>query len=131
MEEKLDLSMYSVRTDLAIEAKDLALHNQGLVQNEQDQSHLDGVIIKEKEENGIKMSYVEVTEKGEELIGKKQGKYLTIEVLGIRQQDTKLQEKVEQVFAKEFSQFLKQSDIKEDASCLLVGLGTGMLHLTH
>lgn len=73
MEEKLDLSMYSIRTDLAIEAKDLALHKQGLVQNEQDQSNLDGVIIKEKEENGIKMSYVEVTEKGEEIIGKNEG----------------------------------------------------------
>ena len=123
MEEKLDLSMYSIRTDLAIEAKDLALHKQGLVQNEQDQSNLDGVIIKEKEENGIKMSYVEVTEKGEEILGKKRGKYLTIEVLGIRQQDTKLQEKVERVFAKEFSQFLKLSNIQEDASCLVVGLG--------
>ncbi|KAB7670095.1 GPR endopeptidase [Bacillus sp. B1-b2] len=123
MTEKLDLSRYSIRTDLAIEARDIALHNQKLIKDEQDQSQLDGVIIKEKEENGIKMSYVEVKEKGEELIGKKKGKYLTIEVLGIRQQDTDLQEKVEKVFAKEFSQFLKQLNIGEDASCLVVGLG--------
>ena len=123
MEEKLDLSKYSIRTDLAIEARDIAIHNQKLVQDEQDQSQLDGVIIKEKEENGIKMSYVEVTEKGEEIIGKKKGKYLTIEVLGIRQQDSSLQEQVEKVFAQEFSQFLKQSNIKENDACLIVGLG--------
>lgn len=123
MENKLDLSKYSIRTDLAIEAKDIALHNQQLVQDGQNQSQLDGVIIKEKEENGIRISYVEVTEKGEEIIAKKKGKYLTLEVVGIRQQDSKLQEEVEKVFANEFSRFLKESGIKEDASCLVVGLG--------
>ena len=64
-----------------------------------------------------------MTKEGEKAIGKKQGKYLTIEVLGIRQSDTGLQQKVEKVFAAEFAHFLKQNGIKEDASCLVVGLG--------
>lgn len=42
---------------------------------------------------------------------------------GIRQQDTELQHKVETVFASEFSQFIKQLGINENASCLIVGLG--------
>ena len=56
-----------------------------------------------------------------ESIGKKTGKYLTIEVVGIRESDTELQKKVEEVFAKEFAHFLKQSNISQDASCLVVG----------
>ena len=35
----------------------------------------------------------------------KPGNYLTLEVQGIRQQDTELQQKVERIFAKEFSYF--------------------------
>ncbi|GKU81332.1 GPR endopeptidase [Niallia sp. NCCP-28] len=123
MKNSIDLSKYSVRTDLAIEAKELALKAESKIHTEPNQSQLDGVIIKEKDENGMKISYVEVTEKGEELIGKKKGKYLTIEVLGIRQQDSELQREVEKLFAEEFSQFLKQLNITENASCLIVGLG--------
>ncbi|MED4798009.1 GPR endopeptidase, partial [Priestia megaterium] len=47
MEKELDLSQYSVRTDLAVEAKDIALENQPKPNN---QSEIKGVIVKEKEE---------------------------------------------------------------------------------
>ncbi|WP_445490314.1 GPR endopeptidase [Niallia sp. 03133] len=123
MKENLDLSKFSIRTDLAIEAKDIVLESESQVKDEPNQSQLDGVILKEKNEDGIKISYLEVTEKGEKLIGKKRGTYLTLEVVGIRQQDSELQSKVEKVFAAEFSHFLKQKNIGENASCLLVGLG--------
>jgi spore protease len=116
LEKEIDLSQYAIRTDLAIEAREM-------VQQQQNVSHIEGVIIKEREVDDIKVSFVEVTKEGEEVIGKKKGKYLTIEVVGIRQSDTDLQQKVENVFAKEFAHFLKQSGIKEDASCLVVGLG--------
>ncbi|WP_338451557.1 GPR endopeptidase [Niallia oryzisoli] len=122
MNESIDLSQYSVRTDLAIEAREMVLSEKN-VSEQENLSQIKGVIIKEKEENDIKISLVEVTEEGEKVIGKKEGKYLTIEVVGIRQSDTELQKKVEEVFAREFSHFLKQSGIKEDASCLIVGLG--------
>ncbi len=55
--------------------------------------------------------------------GKKAGRYLTFETQGIRQQDSVLQEKVVNVFAKEFSAFLDYLNIPRDASCLIVGLG--------
>ncbi|MBT2754664.1 GPR endopeptidase [Mesobacillus foraminis] len=124
MKDSIDLSMYSVRTDLAVEAREMAIAGNGkTVHDQSDVSQLEGVIIKEKEENDIKISLVEITAEGEKAIGKKQGQYLTIEVLGIRQQDSDLQKKVEGVFASEFARFLKQKGLKEDASCLIVGLG--------
>ncbi|WP_226085377.1 GPR endopeptidase [Mesobacillus sp. S13] len=124
MKEPVDLSMYSIRTDLAVEAREMVLADQGAtVHTQENLSHIEGVIIKEKEENDIKISLVEVTAEGEKNLSKKQGQYLTIEVVGIRQQDTELQGKVEKVFANEFAHFIKQAGIKEDASCLVVGLG--------
>ncbi|MFC5732363.1 GPR endopeptidase [Cytobacillus gottheilii] len=124
MNEKPDLSNFSVRTDLAVEAREMVLaERQNGIHHEEDLSQIEGVIIKEKEEDDIKVSFVEVTKKGAEAIGKKEGRYLTIEALGIRQQDTPLQEKVVGVFAKEFSHFIKQLGITETASCLIVGLG--------
>ncbi|WP_428909185.1 GPR endopeptidase [Niallia sp. Krafla_26] len=125
MKEELDLSLYSVRTDLAIEAREMVLNEKShqSVGEQEDLSKIEGIIIKEKEVDDVKISFVEVTKEGEKAIGKKQGKYLTLEVLGIRESDTELQHKVEEVFAAEFAHFLKQNGIKEDASCLVVGLG--------
>ncbi|PLR93803.1 GPR endopeptidase [Bacillus sp. T33-2] len=124
MKESVDLSKYSVRTDLAIEAREMVLADRGrTVHDQEDQSRIEGVITKEKEENGINISLVEITADGEAAMGKKQGKYITIEVTGIRQQDTQLQKNVGKVFSNEFSRFLKQVGLQENASCLVVGLG--------
>lgn len=122
--KEVDLSQYSVRTDLAVEAREMVIAERAKnIHDEENTSNIEGVIIKEKEENDMKISLVEITAEGAKAIGKKEGRYLTIEVVGIRQQDTELQKEVEKVFANEFSQFLKQANIKEDASCLVVGLG--------
>jgi spore protease len=122
MNEQVDLSMYSVRTDLAVEAREMVIADRSVNQQE-NISQIEGVIIKEKEEDGINVSLVEITSEGEKALGKKPGRYLTMEVVGIRQQDTELQQKVEKVFATEFSRFIKELGISEDASCLVVGLG--------
>ncbi|WNS74360.1 GPR endopeptidase [Bacillus sp. DTU_2020_1000418_1_SI_GHA_SEK_038] len=124
MEESLDLSKYSVRTDLAIEAREMVIADrQKHIQEEENLSQIEGVIIKEKEEDDIRVSYVEVTKEGAKSLGKKEGKYLTLEAIGIRQQDTPMQKKVVKIFASELAQFFKQNGIKEDAACLVVGLG--------
>jgi len=122
MKNELDLSQYSVRTDLAIEARELALEHKG-VEGERNISQIEGVIIKEREIDDIKVALVEVTEAGEKEIGKKKGSYLTIEVQGIREQNTEVQQKVEKVLATEFSHFLTRNNISKDSSCLVVGLG--------
>ena len=124
MGESLDLSKYTIRTDLAVEAHEMVVANQNKhVKDEKNLSQIEGVVIKETEIDDIKISYVEVTKAGAESIGKKEGRYLTIEAAGVRQQDTVMQQKVANLFSQEFSQFLQQMGIKQDASCLVVGLG--------
>lgn len=124
MKEKLDLSKYSVRTDLAIEAREMVLaERESTVEHEENLSQIEGVIIKEKEIDDIKISLVEITPEGEKHLGKKPGRYLTMEVQGIRQQDSELQQKVEEIFANEFSRFIEGVGIKKNQSCLVVGLG--------
>nr|WP_141431462.1 GPR endopeptidase [Bacillus sp. 03113] len=124
MTNEMDLSQYAIRTDLAIEAREMVLNEQKAdVQKQKNLSQIEGVIVKEKVEDGTKISLVEVTEVGEKNIGKKRGNYLTIEVEGIRQQDSELQKKVEKILAMELSQFLKRMGLQENASCLVVGLG--------
>ncbi len=79
---------------------------------------------KREEEEGITITKVTIDEIASESMGKKPGSYLTLEVQGIRQQDTELQQKVERIFAKEFSYFLEEVGVtKKEASCLIVGLG--------
>ncbi|MDP4083449.1 MAG: GPR endopeptidase [Bacillota bacterium] len=124
MSESLDLSKYSIRTDLAIEAREMVLASRaGTVEQEENLSQIEGVVIKEKEVDDIKVSLVEITPEGEKQLEKKPGRYLTLEVQGIRQQDSKLQQKVEKIFASEFSHFLEGTGIKKADSCLVVGLG--------
>ncbi|WP_110111401.1 GPR endopeptidase [Bacillus sp. CGMCC 1.16541] len=120
MNEKLDLSMYSVRTDLAVEARQMAVEEREKAKNT---SEIEGVIIKEREVDGVKVSAVEITPEGAKSLGKKTGRYLTLESIGIREQDTELQQKMEEVFARELSYFIKSLNIPDDASCLVVGLG--------
>ncbi|MBY0146802.1 GPR endopeptidase [Neobacillus niacini] len=120
----IDLSQYSIRTDLAIEAREMVIADrEGSVHQGENISQIEGVIIKEKDIDDIKISLVEITGEGAQQLGKKEGRYLTVEVQGIRQQDTPLQQKVEEIFAKEFAHFLEGTGIKKDASCLVVGLG--------
>jgi spore protease len=116
MKDQLDLSKYAIRTDLAIEAHQMLLE-------ERKTTSIDGVILHEKDVEGIHVSYVEITNEGQEATGKMPGRYLTLEAQGIRQKDTEMQQKVEEVFAKEFKQFLRTLQIPDDASCLVVGLG--------
>ncbi|WP_028399260.1 GPR endopeptidase [Ectobacillus panaciterrae] len=114
---ELDLSKYCVRTDLALEA------HQMLQERQEVQRAIPGVDVEEREEEGVTITKVVIQDSGSEAMGKKPGNYLTLEVQGIRQQDTELQQKVERVFAKEFSQFLEDIGITKEASCLVVGLG--------
>lgn len=116
--KKLDLSKYTVRTDLAVEAKDLAQERDA-----SSRQQLKGFKVKEYEQDGIKVQTMDIDEEGAKLSGKKAGRYLTLETQGIRRQDSALQEKVINLFAKEFSAFLDYLGIQQDASCLIVGLG--------
>lgn len=112
----LDLQKYSVRTDLAVESRELAAGN----------SHapLPGIMEEVVQEDGIKITRLDVeNEAASRSIGRVKGHYVTLEVPDLRKGDTGLQEQVSVVFAREFEAFLSRIGIGPKASVLIVGLG--------
>ncbi len=111
-------NMFQVRTDLAIEAKDMYVEKET-----QAEEQIKGVQLKEREENGIKISYVDIDEEGSGLIGKKPGSYVTIYADGVKKQDTKSQEHAAKILARELENLLEKNNIPKDGTGLVVGLG--------
>lgn len=114
--EELDLQKYNVRTDLALEAKEMAEKPGG--------APIPGIESTTTEDNGITVTQLHVqNEQGSQAIGKMIGQYVTIEVPGLRNQDTELQDRVATQFAKHFEAFLERLSIGKMSSVLIVGLG--------
>ncbi|RUT36458.1 GPR endopeptidase [Paenibacillus zeisoli] len=112
----LDLSQYMVRTDLALEAKELAERMHG--------APIPGLNEDITEDDGIKVTRLDVLNESASMqIGRVQGHYVTIEVPALRNQDTGLQERVAATFVTEFTGFLDKIGITEDKKVLIVGLG--------
>lgn len=112
----MDLGAYSVRTDLALEARDMASKARG--------SNLPGVLTDSYHENGINITMIEITsQEGAQAMGKLPGHYITLEVPGLRRQDTEVQDKVATKFAQLFEQFLAKRGIPKNAKVLIIGLG--------
>ncbi|WAA11515.1 GPR endopeptidase [Fervidibacillus halotolerans] len=114
---------YSVRTDLAIEAKDMIVEEQ--VEKERKEDEIEGVHVSEREEDGIKITEIEITKKGESIVGKKAGNYITIESPGIRKKNQLEEQRTGEIFAKELHKLLRKMNISEKSACLIVGLGNG------
>lgn len=116
--EQQGMSSYSPRTDLAIEAHEVAKEGKSSIPGI-DEFHEDPT-------DGIHVSRVHVrTLQGERKIGKKKGHYVTIEAPGLRRRDPELQEQVAERIAKELEDLLQ---LKEEATVLVVGLGNA--HVT-
>lgn len=114
--KELDLQLYNVRTDLALEAKELA-ERPGM-------GAIPGIHSEMTEEEDVKVTVLQVqNEQGSQAIGKMIGHYVTIEVPGLRDGDTKLQDRVATQFAKHFESFLERLNINKTARVLIVGLG--------
>jgi spore protease len=113
---ELDLQLYSVRTDLAVEAKEMAQGPQ--------KTPIPGVNEEVEESDGIKITRLGVvTPAGSQAIGRAIGNYVTLEVPGLRGGDTGLQQKVAEAFAREFEDFMTRIGISKESSVLIVGLG--------
>ncbi|GAB6990695.1 GPR endopeptidase [Paenibacillus pini] len=113
---ELDLQDYAVRTDLAIDSKEMAekRYNQPIT----------GIDEEVSEKDGIKITRLNVlNEAGAQSIGRVQGHYVTLEVPGLRNGDTGLQEKVAVAFAHEFEYFLTLIGVQKTQTILVVGLG--------
>ncbi|MCF3941821.1 GPR endopeptidase [Oceanobacillus alkalisoli] len=114
MEEKKN---FQVRTDLAVEARDM------YVEQEKPASEIQGVIVKDRTQEGIKISYVDIDAAGAKQIGKKEGAYITIYADGVKLQDTRRQKAAADILATELRNLLKKNNVPQDAEGLIVGLG--------
>ncbi|SFL33532.1 spore protease [Paenibacillus sp. 1_12] len=111
----MDLSAYAIRTDLALEAHDMA-SNSGQT--------IPGVHMSSETHEGITISTTDITSKeGSLALGKLPGHYITIEVPQLRKKDSVLQDRVAAVFAKEFESFMAKLQIGSMSKVLIVGLG--------
>ncbi|GAA0442982.1 GPR endopeptidase [Lentibacillus halophilus] len=110
---------YHVRTDLAVEAKDMVVEkNENKTKND-----IEGVTVQEKQEGDIAITYVDIDGKGEKQIGKKQGSYITIYADGVKNQDTVSQKEAAKVFSKELKVLMQKNGISPSGTGLIVGLG--------
>lgn len=107
---------FDIRTDLALEAKEIASQRIG--------DQIPGIRVSKDEDEGITVTRMDVLdEQGAEAIGKMVGHYITIEVPELRNKDSVLQDRVATAFAKEFESFLRKVQVPKDAKVLVVGLG--------
>ena len=108
MSHEIDLKNLKIRTDMIVDTVDTSKENIGI------QS-------KTKNIDDIKVEEVIINKEGEQHCGKKEGIYKTISFQDITDKNNYKQ--VEQVLIKELKEFITSMNIKEDASCLIVGLG--------
>ena len=105
MKHEIDLSKYKIRTDLVLEEIDK-------------NKDISSIIY---EENNIKITDCKVDENISDLINKKIGDYITIEFEDVT--DSENRESVEKVFVKYLKDMLKRTNIKDNNTCLIIGLG--------
>ena len=105
MKHEIDLKNYQIRTDLIVEQ----------VTDE------NNVSTKVYDENGIKITTVEVDKNMSAQINKKVGDYVTIEFDDVT--DSHNQEIVKKIFSEQLLEIIKKTKIKDSDKCLIIGLG--------
>ncbi|NLK98190.1 MAG: GPR endopeptidase, partial [Epulopiscium sp.] len=106
---------FSVRTDLAIETREMVRKDQDV--------EVPGVkvTVEEQKDKQITVTWVEImNEEGARQMGKPIGNYVTVESPLMKENDVDAHEEIIRVLAK---QLVKIKDLKEDAVILVVGLG--------
>ena len=106
MEHEIDLKNYEVRTDLAIESV------MGYHLKDEPSIH---------EEEDIKITEILLNEEEAKLIGKKAGHYTTIEFDDVTDYANK--EKIIHIFGDCLKKMLKELELDENKSALIIGLG--------
>lgn len=106
--------MFSIRTDLAVEARELYKKNSN--------REVPGVKVDVKKPyEDVSVTTVEIVDEvGSKIMGKEIGQYITVEVPGIKHYDAEAHDKLSEVLAKELEQMIK---IKDGQTVLVAGLG--------
>ena len=111
-----EINDFSVRTDLALEAKEMADERYG--------RQIPGVHAETEEDQGIRVTRIDIlNEEGARHMNKMIGHYVTLEVPGLRKKDSELQDRVATRFAQEFERFLQKLGIGAKDRVLIIGLG--------
>lgn len=105
---EIDLKKYKIRTDILIESFDKNKTNKGITHTE-------------KEYEDILVEETVIDSDGEKLCNKKQGIYKTITFKDVTDKDN--YKKVLNVFAKVLKKLYKEIGIKDNDTCLIIGLG--------
>lgn len=105
MSHEINTNIINIRTDLAIEE----------IKNDTSSNLIEEII------NDIKVTTITIDDTNNKEFMKKNGKYITIEFKDVTDYNNSKQ--LEEVFIKSLSNILKDYDIKEDDTCLVIGLG--------
>lgn len=110
------VKMDNIRTDLALEAHEMV--------KEAEENHLDGIDVKEFEDDGVFVTVIDITnKKGEEILGKPMGKYITIEAPKLKFSN----DVYERACIALSEQIRKICKIDENTKTLVVGLGNKLI----
>ncbi|MEW9096684.1 MAG: GPR endopeptidase [Clostridiaceae bacterium] len=105
--------MVSVRTDLAVEAKELY--------EEKSSNKIPGVEVSEHVDSNIKITDVKIVdESGERAMNKPKGTYITLEIPEVSGYDEETMEDISRVLAKTLSPLI---NLDENMTAMVVGLG--------
>jgi spore protease len=105
--------MFNIRTDLAIEAREIHTKEKG--------GEIPGVDVNVQKGEHMTVTAVNIIDKkGEKIIGKPMGTYITIEAPELRHFEQDLQDEVSKSMAKELSSII---NLDKDKTALVVGLG--------
>lgn len=108
---------HHVRTDLAIEAREVVVEREG-------PPEIPGVKVSREEVEGGSITRVDIeSDIGSRIMGKVKGKYVTIEMPSLREHNPPLHEKTATLLGTEIRRFLNAWQLPPDAPVLLVGLG--------
>lgn len=107
---------YAVRTDLAVEAKEMYVEKKQA-------KHINGVRMEDDMYRDVKINRITISKKGEKALHKKAGSYVTIFADGVKKQDTEKQANATTVLTNELKEMLRKNGIKASNKGLIVGLG--------
>ena len=107
--------IFSVRTDLAIEARELAQ------QEAAEAEELEGVQVETEETDDFFLTHVRiVSEQGSRLMGKPEGNYITLESEKLKENDVECHEKIIKILAENIRSL---AHFDEESCILVAGLG--------
>ncbi|MFD3157598.1 GPR endopeptidase [Haloimpatiens sp. FM7330] len=105
--------MFSIRTDLALEAKE--------IYKKQNNKEMPGIEASEYKEGEVKVTSVKVMDDvGEKMMGKPKGEYITIDMPKFVHYDSDTKDEVSKVLAKELGSLIQ---LEDNMTAMVVGLG--------